>query len=223
LSYAYSWTGCYVGGNGGGVWVRKDYSLTQNRGLDGFRLMILAATTQAAGSAASRSAAIISSRAGWVVGIQGDYDWTKANGSPYRSFRLGGPTLRQIPSRWPLSPAAFGYAWDRFPWLREGRRRLGKRDDYSWGTLVQQVAGVVFGGQRDAEWLDGRRRRPNMPSPIGSPASSNTTITISAPATSRFGPCPGDDRQLRHQGAQERRQGRPELQVSAAAPWVAKY
>src|SRR5215831_4735448 len=26
--YFYSWTGCYVGGFGGGMWVDKDYNLT---------------------------------------------------------------------------------------------------------------------------------------------------------------------------------------------------
>src|SRR6266496_4432969 len=26
--YAYSWTGCYVGGFGGGLWVQKDFTFT---------------------------------------------------------------------------------------------------------------------------------------------------------------------------------------------------
>jgi outer membrane immunogenic protein len=65
----FSWTGCYVGGNVGGLLVNKDVTGP------------FGGTLSADGSswaAGIRAAAIIKFVDGFVVGIQGDYDWANA-------------------------------------------------------------------------------------------------------------------------------------------------
>src|SRR5256885_840087 len=57
--YIYSWTGCYVGGKGGGAWERDDYSWF---------------VTAVPGIALTAS----ETRGGWTVGVGGEYaflDW----------------------------------------------------------------------------------------------------------------------------------------------------
>src|SRR5882757_404693 len=82
--YIYSWTGCYVGGNGGGMWVHKDYSLT-GVGLAGFNGFNFPAINFGGHDASTGIGGIQGGCnyqvGGWVFGIQGDYDWARANGS----------------------------------------------------------------------------------------------------------------------------------------------
>src|ERR1700682_3603630 len=75
--YAYSWTGCYVGGNVGGVWGNKgwfDYDprdVTFGRS-DG--------THNPSGFIGGVQAGCDYQFAGgFVIGIAGDYDWTNAS------------------------------------------------------------------------------------------------------------------------------------------------
>ena len=69
MAPAFSWTGCYIGANAGGLWATKDWS-----GLD-------------ASSSADVSGGLAGGQVGcnyqvttWVFGIQGDFDWTNASG-----------------------------------------------------------------------------------------------------------------------------------------------
>ncbi|MEA2944718.1 MAG: outer rane immunogenic protein, partial [Alphaproteobacteria bacterium] len=83
--YAYSWTGCYVGGNGGGVWVHKDYALT-GVGIAGFGGVNFPAIGMGSHDASSGIGGVqvgcnYQFAGGWVIGIQADYDWMRANGS----------------------------------------------------------------------------------------------------------------------------------------------
>jgi len=76
----YNWTGCYVGGNVGGIWAMSDWN---DAVLGDF----------GSGSATGALGGLQTgcnyqfSNSGWVVGIQGDYDWTNAsNNNPVPLF-----------------------------------------------------------------------------------------------------------------------------------------
>src|SRR6516165_6489565 len=72
-SYYFSWTGCYFGGNVGGMWVHKEITLT---GPVFFGDTFSADAAGAAGGL--QGGCNYQFAGGWVIGIQGDYDWTNA-------------------------------------------------------------------------------------------------------------------------------------------------
>jgi outer membrane immunogenic protein len=127
--YLYSWTGCYVGGFGGGLWVRKDYSLT---GILGFAVPVtdLGSHDASGGIGGIQAGCNYQFAGGWVVGIQGDYGWTNANGSHADPFNLGTSLTSNTKSLASVT-GRVGYAWDRFLGYVKGGGAWEK-DDYSW-------------------------------------------------------------------------------------------
>ena len=100
----FTWTGCYVGGNVGGIWAHSDW----NDGVFGD----LGSST-ANGAIGGVQAGCNYQVGGWVFGIQGDYDWTNANNN---TANVVFPTLSdqtQINSLASVT-GRVGYAWDRF-------------------------------------------------------------------------------------------------------------
>ena len=103
----YNWTGCYVGGNVGGIWAMSDWN---DAVLGDF----------GSGSATGALGGLQTgcnyqfSNSGWVVGIQGDYDWTNAsNNNPVPLFPAvtDQTNIRSLAS----ITGRVGYAfWDRF-------------------------------------------------------------------------------------------------------------
>ena len=72
----FSWTGCYVGGNGGGFWSRREWfddSGFFDRGADGSHNLN--------GGLGGVQVGCNYQTGNWVFGIQGDYDWVGASGS----------------------------------------------------------------------------------------------------------------------------------------------
>src|SRR5262249_31408200 len=113
--YVFNWTGCYVGGNGGGVWVNKDFSLSGARfpfGTFTFaNAFDLGSHTGSGGIGGVQAGCNYQvAGTGWVFGVQGDYDWMSAKGS-----HLAPGTNLNIQSD-PKSLASvtgrIGYAWD---------------------------------------------------------------------------------------------------------------
>jgi outer membrane immunogenic protein len=103
----YNWTGCYVGGNGGGLWVRKDWRRTITQEIMG--------SHDADGGLGGAQAGCNYQTGNWVFGIQGDYAWTNASGS---NIDLSQPFVQiydhsQIDGLGSVTGRA-GYAWDRF-------------------------------------------------------------------------------------------------------------
>ncbi len=128
----FSWTGCYVGGNGGGLWSNTD--LTDNTGFFGSTGADLGSQT-ANGGLGGVQVGCNYQTGNWVFGIQGDYDWASAtsNNNNNNTFIVLSPALG--------ISAAFRFYQDRFaglghrpgrlflgplPRLRQGRRRLGE-------------------------------------------------------------------------------------------------
>src|SRR5262249_14988069 len=84
--YVFSWTGCYIGANGGGAGVNKDYTVT-SVGVARFGTFVFPAVGVGSHTASSGIGGVQVGcnyqvpGSGWVFGIQGDYDWMRANGS----------------------------------------------------------------------------------------------------------------------------------------------
>jgi outer membrane immunogenic protein len=102
----YRWTGCYIGGNGGGLWVRRDWTdpalgfgdygnQTTSGGMGGFQ----GGCDYQVGH--------------WVLGVAGDWDWSSASNS---NLNPAFPLISDQSRIRSLASLTFrgGYAWDRF-------------------------------------------------------------------------------------------------------------
>ena len=139
---AWSWTGCYVGGHAGGLransteWVvRTPGNLFFGRSLGGH-----AATGWVGGGQAGCDYQFAG---GFVIGIQGDYDWTNANGSHVDVF---GNTHTHNTKSVASVTGRLGYAWDRFLlYVRGGG--AWERDNYALtvppGGFVAPIPGFT--------------------------------------------------------------------------------
>ena len=148
----YSWTGCYVGGHVGGLWVSKDWSVNaadpffapgQNFG-----------SHDVNGWLGGAQAGCNYQVGGWVFGIQGDYAWTGASGSS--ADLLNGPifpgsTIGSKVKGLSSVTGRVGYAWDRFLGYVKGGGAW-EQDEYTWvapgftiGTVSQTRSGWTVG------------------------------------------------------------------------------
>jgi outer membrane immunogenic protein len=127
----YTWSGCYVGGNGGGVWVKKDFTLTATTpfvGFDGFPVGSSLGSHDVSSGIGGLQAGCNYQAGGFVVGIQGDYDWMDATGSHADPFfattvSSNAKSLASVTGR-------VGYAWDRFlGYVKAGG--AWEKDDYT--------------------------------------------------------------------------------------------
>jgi outer membrane immunogenic protein len=124
--YVYNWTGCYVGGNVGGLWARKDWTLRQPGPSFGQPLGSHDADSWLGGV---QGGCNYQFAGGWVVGIQGDYDWTDAKGSNADLVAIGFTDHTRIRSLASVT-GRVGYAWDRFLGYVKGGGAW-ERDNYS--------------------------------------------------------------------------------------------
>jgi outer membrane immunogenic protein len=176
--YIFSWTGCYIGGHGGGLWVQKDYTLP----LPGVPGAIVDAFAVAAGVPVGTALDLGGHDAdnwlgggqvgcnyqtgNFVIGIQGDYAWTDAQGDhldPFigvLSFNSRTKSLASVTGR-------IGYAWDRVLVYVKGGGAWEK-DDYditvpALGDLVvatsdETRSGWTVGGGIEyafTDWITG--------------------------------------------------------------------
>jgi outer membrane immunogenic protein len=145
--YVYSWTGCYVGGNVGGVWIKKDETLTTPFGT---------ATAGTAFGSHNADSFIGGVQAGcnyqvggWVFGVQGDYDWTDASGShvnprfPTWTDSSNTKSLASVTGR-------VGYAWDRLLGYVKGGGAWEK-DDYT----ITAPFGIATASETRSGWTIG--------------------------------------------------------------------
>jgi outer membrane immunogenic protein len=147
----FTWTGCYIGGNAGGLWAKKDWTNV----------------TGVAESSVSISSWLAGGQVGcnyqvstWVFGIQGDYDWTNANATA--ADILGGTDQTKIKSLASVT-GRVGYAWDRFLLYAKGGGAW-EADEYSIvgagfaASATETRTGWTVGGGGEyafTNWLTG--------------------------------------------------------------------
>jgi len=103
----FSWTGCYIGGHVGGLWARKDWTLQPPDPIVG-----LGSHDADSWLGGFQGGCDYQFAGGWVIGIQGDYAWTDANGS-HVDVIDGTVDRTRIRSLGTVT-GRIGYAWDRF-------------------------------------------------------------------------------------------------------------
>jgi len=103
MAPAFSWTGCYVGGNAGGLWAKKDWTNT------GVAESSVDISSWLAGAQVGCNYQVST----WVFGIQGDYDWTNASATATDAFFLATTDQTKIKALASVT-GRVGYAWDRF-------------------------------------------------------------------------------------------------------------
>jgi outer membrane immunogenic protein len=143
----FSWTGCYVGGNGGGVWVNKEW-VDRNPLNPSFGSSFGSHT--ASGGLGGVQAGCNYQVGGWVFGVQGDYDWAGATGSNANSVFTRLTDQSQIESLASVT-ARTGYAWDRFFGYVKGGGAW-ERDNYS---LLVGGATVATASETRGGWTIG--------------------------------------------------------------------
>jgi outer membrane immunogenic protein len=110
----FTWTGCYVGGNLGGLWANDTWSDTVFGGFGG---------STASGVLGGAQLGCNYQVGAWVFGVQADYDWTNANSNTANAIIPalvgGGPVVGLSDSTQHNALASVtgrvGYSWDR--WL----------------------------------------------------------------------------------------------------------
>jgi outer membrane immunogenic protein len=107
----FTWTGCYVGGNIGGLWANDDWSDT---------IFGDFGSSTASGVLGGAQLGCNYQVGAWVFGIQADYDWTNANSNSANAIIpaiVGGPVVGLSDSTQHNSLASVtgrvGYSWDR--------------------------------------------------------------------------------------------------------------
>jgi outer membrane immunogenic protein len=107
----YSWTGCYVGGNGGGIWAKTEWNDTVFGSFG---------DSTASGGLGGLQVGCNYQAGAWVFGVQGDYDWANAKTDNTNVFLTAnfpgfGPIVNHTEIKSIASVTGrVGYALDRF-------------------------------------------------------------------------------------------------------------
>jgi outer membrane immunogenic protein len=127
LPVFFSWTGCYVGGHVGGLWAQKEWI---DRQPDSLTFGLSDGTHDADGFLGGVQAGCDYqiSPAGFVIGIQGDYAWTDAEGSNASPLFEGFTNRSKVESLASVT-GRIGFAWDRFLGYVKGGGAW-ERDEY---------------------------------------------------------------------------------------------
>jgi outer membrane immunogenic protein len=146
----FTWTGCYVGGNGGGLWSHNDW--TDNAGFFG-PVAGDFGSHNANGGLGGLQVGCNYQTGGWVFGIQGDYDWSSATGNgPNAAIltALGGTTIvAAVTDSTKVNHLAsvtgrIGYSWDRFlGYVKGGGAWVN--DDYTLQATFTGAGGFPAG------------------------------------------------------------------------------
>jgi outer membrane immunogenic protein len=106
IAPSYNWTGCYIGVNAGGMWGKADadFASTNPNGFAG----------------GGQLGCDYQSMSNWVVGLQGDFNWTRAHDSQnYDIPPIGGGMFETRMDWFASATARLGYAAG--PWLIYGK------------------------------------------------------------------------------------------------------
>jgi|PersoiStandDraft_1058852.scaffolds.fasta_scaffold34905_2 outer membrane immunogenic protein len=141
---AYNWTGCYVGGNVGGLWARKDWNLDPTGTPIG--------SNDPSGFLGGGQIGCNYQVSTFVFGIQGDYDWTDASASNNDLIQTSYTDRTRIKGLASVTGRA-GYAWDRFLAYAKGGAAW-VRDDYDVHLTATGAPGAAASETRTG-WTAG--------------------------------------------------------------------
>jgi outer membrane immunogenic protein len=138
----YTWTGCYVGGNAGGLWARTEWndSVFGDFG-----------TGTASGGLGGLQAGCNYQVGAWVFGIQGDYDWARATNDTTNVFlsNLTGFAVtnhREIDSLASVT-GRVGYTWNRFlGYVKGGGAWVRGSASFQFAGVSSATASTTRGG-----------------------------------------------------------------------------
>lgn len=134
----WSWTGCYIGAQGGGLWTKQEEWIVRTPGA-AFSGRSLGGHDADGWLAGVQAGCDYQFAGGFVVGIQGDYAWTNAEGSHDSALEFGVAYHSRTKSLATIT-GRFGYAWDRFLGYVKGGGTW-ERDDY-WATTI--ILGTAY-------------------------------------------------------------------------------
>lgn len=134
---AWSWTGCSVGGNAGGLWGSSEKWIVRTPGGD-FYGQSLGGHDVDGWIGGVQAGCDYQFAGGIVVGIQGDYGWTDASGSHPSAREFGVFYHSEVESLASVG-GRVGYAWNRFLGYVKGGAAW-ERVDYSASTIVVGTA-----------------------------------------------------------------------------------
>jgi outer membrane immunogenic protein len=147
----FTWTGCYVGANGGGLWSTTDW--TDNFGFFG-PIGTDFGNNTASGGLGGLQVGCNYQAGNWVFGIQGDYDWASAtsNGTAvtFPFLAAAGAPFTTLNDNTKIDSLAsvtgrVGYAWGRFLGYVKGGGAWVK-DEYTLQATFLAVPGIAFAG-----------------------------------------------------------------------------
>ncbi len=128
--YVFNWTGCYVGGNLGGLWVEKDITILPSFGPGNPFLGQSFSVNASSVTGGLQAGCNYQFAGGWVVGIQGDYDWADAHLDRNDAFFGNFTNSFSVKSVSSLT-GRIGYAWGRFlPYVKGGA--AWERDEFTF-------------------------------------------------------------------------------------------
>jgi outer membrane immunogenic protein len=138
----FTWTGCYIGGNGGGLFAKKDWTVTGT----GFAQSSVNVNSWLAGAQVGCNYQI----GAVVLGLQGDYDWSNGSASAADNFFAGAATDQTTIKSLASVTGRVGYAWDRFMLYGKGGGAWVK-DNY----LETNVGGANAASETRTGWTAG--------------------------------------------------------------------
>jgi outer membrane immunogenic protein len=150
---AYNWTGCYIGANGGGLWAQKTVTTVPG---------VAEGSVNINGGVFGGQVGCNYQFSSWVIGVQGDWDWSGANGNFTDLVFLGQTDSVKTKSLASVT-GRLGYAWDRFLLYAKGGGAW-ESDDYTAttalasATLSDTRTGWTVGGGFEygfTDWLTG--------------------------------------------------------------------
>ena len=139
----FTWTGCFVGGHGGGLWATKDW-FDRTPGSPSFGFSD--GGHDAEGFLAGVQGGCNYQFGGIVVGIQGDYAWSNADGSSASVLFPGFTNHSRVESLGSVT-GRVGYAWDRFlGYVKGGGAWERDNYDFTLGGVLVGSASETRGG-----------------------------------------------------------------------------
>jgi outer membrane immunogenic protein len=136
--YFYSWTGCYIGGNVGGLWAHKEW--TDHQVGDIFFGESDGTHDPSGFIGGIQGGCDYQFAGGFVIGIAGDYDWTNADASNASILFPGFTNHTRIRSLASVT-GRIGYAWDRFlGYVKGGGAWERDEHDFSNSILIGTAA-----------------------------------------------------------------------------------